>query len=386
MPGGLTADLVLAYIGIIVTATTSVYAGSFGTLPTRVQTRGPKGTSDEDKGEDDSPPRLTAEDAWTFPVLGSILLASLFLVIKYFGKEWINWLLSLYFALAGLYSVPRSLTSLARFTLGSQRWNNFLKYEVKITNGNNKIAYFSCRTPSLLLVPLGIVPSFIYVFYSGPTKSIPLTNVLALSFGHQAMSLLKIDSFKTGGILLSGLFLYDVWWVFGTKVMVSVATSLDLPMKILWPKSTRLSLEHGAMMLGLGDIVVPGTFVSLALRYDHFRHTKTEQEKPFAKPYFIASVVAYVTGLATTMVVMHVFHAAQPALLYLSPACILSFILTAWRRGELSEAWQWTDGVVAASQNGNVDDDKAASDSAGEGTPEPSDAVGSPGRKAQRLF
>jgi minor histocompatibility antigen H13 len=99
--------------------------------------------------------------------------------------------------------------------------------------------------------------------------------------------------------------------------MVNVATSLDLPMKILWPKSIRFSLEYGTMMLGLGDIVVPGTFISLALRYDHFRHTKSQQEKPFAKPYFIASVVAYVTGLATTMAVMHVFHAAQPALLYL---------------------------------------------------------------------
>ena len=28
-----------------------------------------KGTSDEDKGEDDSVLRLTAEDAWTFPVV-----------------------------------------------------------------------------------------------------------------------------------------------------------------------------------------------------------------------------------------------------------------------------------------------------------------------------
>jgi minor histocompatibility antigen H13 len=116
--------------------------------------------------------------------------------------------------------------------------------------------------------------------------------------------------------------------------MVSVATSLDLPMKILWPKSIGFSLEHGSMMLGLGDIVVPGTFVSLALRYDHFRHTKA-QDKPFAKPYFIASVVAYVTGLATTMAVMHVFHAAQPALLYLRCANIchirMELLLTEWR-------------------------------------------------------
>lgn len=52
-----------------------------------------------------------------------------------------------------------------------------------------------------------------------------------------------------------------------------------------------------------------------------------------------------------------------------SPACILSFALTAWYRGELSEAWKWNDGVVAASQNGSVDD-KTASESAAGGTPE----------------
>ncbi len=99
--------------------------------------------------------------------------------------------------------------------------------------------------------------------------------------------------------------------------MVSVATSLDLPMKILWPKSKTFSMENGSMMLGLGDIVVPGTFISLALRYDHYRYTKAAPDGTFTKPYFIASLVAYVAGLAITMAIMHVFHSAQPALLYL---------------------------------------------------------------------
>lgn len=40
---------------------------------------------------------------------------------------------------------------------------------------------------------------------------------------------------------------------------------------------------------------------------------------------------------------MHQFKAAQPALLYLSPACILSVILTALFRGEMQEFWSWTD-------------------------------------------
>lgn len=46
-----------------------------------------------------------------------------------------------------------------------------------------------------------------------------MTDILALSFSHNALSLLKLDSFKTGCILLTGLFLYDIWWVFGTEVV-----------------------------------------------------------------------------------------------------------------------------------------------------------------------
>lgn len=64
-----------------------------------------------------------------------------------------------------------------------------------------------------------MIPSALYVLYYGPNKPIILTNVLALSFGHGAISMLKLDSFKTGIILLSGLFFYDIWWVFGTKVV-----------------------------------------------------------------------------------------------------------------------------------------------------------------------
>lgn len=93
--------------------------------------------------------------------------------------------------------------------------------------------------------------------------------------------------------------------------MVKVATSLDVPIKLLWPKSMAMASERGYTMLGLGDVVIPGTFVALALRYDYHRGTGT------GAPYFYASLGAYVLGLITTMGVMHVFGTAQPALLYL---------------------------------------------------------------------
>ncbi|KAG6867834.1 hypothetical protein C0993_010511 [Termitomyces sp. T159_Od127] len=176
---------------------------------------------------------------------------------------------------------------------------------------------------------------------------------MGLSFAHNAISLLKIDSFKTGAILLTGLFFYDIWWVFGTEVMVKVATTLDVPIKLLWPKSLIFSSHRGYTMLGLGDIVIPGTLVAFALRYDYYRalQSKTSRQISFPKPYFYSTLTAYFLGLVTTMTVMHYLEAAQPALLYLSPAGILSFMITAAVRGELRDALSWSDTPDAPSQN-----------------------------------
>ena len=99
--------------------------------------------------------------------------------------------------------------------------------------------------------------------------------------------------------------------------MVKVATGLDLPIKILWPKSLIFSDARGFTMLGLGDIVVPGLFISLALRFDLSRSGHRDASQAFEKPYFRSAILAYILGLLTTMGVMHSFGAAQPALLYL---------------------------------------------------------------------
>ncbi len=99
--------------------------------------------------------------------------------------------------------------------------------------------------------------------------------------------------------------------------MVKVATNLDVPIKLLWPKSLLFSGERGFTMLGLGDIVIPGMFVATALRYDYYRASRHGQTSHVGKPYFYSTLAAYAAGLATTMSVMHFFRKAQPALLYL---------------------------------------------------------------------
>ena len=96
--------------------------------------------------------------------------------------------------------------------------------------------------------------------------------------------------------------------------MVKVATTLDVPIKLLWPKSMLFGNQRGYTMLGLGDIVIPGTFVGLALRYDYYRCRESKMVK---RRFFYASLGGYVFGLLAAMVVMHVVGKAQPALLYL---------------------------------------------------------------------
>ncbi|THV05071.1 hypothetical protein K435DRAFT_816645 [Dendrothele bispora CBS 962.96] len=342
-------NLLSSYAGLLFLACSSIYAGSFGSLPNpKTRTTPTAGSAtqldEEDEEEEEIPERVSLEDAWIFPIIGSMVLFGLFLVIKFFGKEWINWFLGWYFSIAGIGSVWKSSIALLKYVLGPGRYGQFQRYTFSVKKGPTEVVSLSWRTPSLVLLPLSIIPSALYKFSSKNRKSVLLTDILSLSFSHNALSLMKIDSFVTGIVLLSGLFLYDIWWVFGTPAMVEVATQLDVPIKLLWPKSMSFSDSRGFTMLGLGDVVIPGVFVALALRYDYHRYRhRSVRATSFSKPYFYASLTAYILGLVTTMAVMHIFKAAQPALLYLSPACIVSFVLTAVVRGELKEAWHWTD-------------------------------------------
>ncbi|KAJ7178527.1 signal peptide peptidase-domain-containing protein [Mycena crocata] len=345
-------DLLSSYAGLLSLATASIYVGAHGSLP---PARNADGSRSE---EEEVPERMSSEDAWLFPVIGSATLVGLYAVVKYFGTDWINWLLGWYFALAGVGAVWKSSISLTRWVVGNSRWKAFDEVSLVVRKGKTALVDVSARTPSLILLPFAALPSAIYTFHA---RSALLTDVLGLSFAHNALALLKIDSFRTGCILLTGLFFYDVWWVFGTEVMVKVATSLDVPIKLLWPKSlqslfsllpstllARLPFVDGSAssrgytMLGLGDVVVPGIFIALALRYDHHR-AGTPPHARFSKPYFRAGLAAYVAGLVTTMGVMHLFGAAQPALLYLSPACMGAFAATGVLQRDLGAAWAWSD-------------------------------------------
>jgi minor histocompatibility antigen H13 len=149
-------------------------------------------------------------------------------------------------------------------------------------------------------------------------------------------------------------------------------------------------------MLGLGDVVLPGIMIGLALRFDLFLFYLRQQkrvpaaeeggeaviEKPryfslagrwsdhfwthslsgrplfattnsarpeppftFPKTYFKASIAGYIAGMLATLGVMHVWGHAQPALLYLVPGVLGSLWLTALAKGELGLMWGFSEAV-----------------------------------------
>ncbi|CAH2045666.1 unnamed protein product [Thlaspi arvense] len=195
-------------LNVILTACLTVFVGCFRSVK-------------------DSPPTetMSKEHAMRFPLVGSAMLLSLFLLFKFLSKDLVNAVLTAYF-----------------FVLG----------------------------------------------------------IVALSYSDIVACYQKV-----------GLFFYDIFWVFFTPVMVSVAKSFDAPIKLLFPTGDAL---RPYSMLGLGDIVIPGIFVALALRFDVSRRSKPQ--------YFTSAFVGYTAGVVLTIVVMNWFQAAQPALLYIVPAVI----------------------------------------------------------------
>jgi minor histocompatibility antigen H13 len=88
-------------------------------------------------------------------------------------------------------------------------------------------------------------------------------------------------------------------------------------------------------MLGLGDIVIPGLFVAMMLRYDFYQDFRTR--------YFQSAFWGYVAGLGTTIFVMNYFQAAQPALLYIVPGILSAVLLHAAAVGQFKTIFNWTE-------------------------------------------
>jgi minor histocompatibility antigen H13 len=330
-------------VNLLLTTSSLIYLGSHLSLALR----SPDQDGDGDGASEATGEVMTAADAMRFPFIGSAALFGLYCAFKYLDEGWVNYLISFYFTAAGGLAVATSFEPIVRAALPS---GLLLSHKFKVKHplppglvGESPLVFEVSTSGALALAGGALVGNSYF-----RTKHWTLNNVLGLAFCVQGISMFSIGSYKIAAILLVGLFFYDIFWVFGTPVMVTVAKKLDGPIKLLFPRSLEMN-DDGKLnlsLLGLGDIVIPGFLVSFMLRFDANLARVPLAYNPslsFPKPYFTCVLFSYVLGLGLTLFIMARFNAAQPALLYLVPATLGSTLALATARGELGELWSFSE-------------------------------------------
>jgi minor histocompatibility antigen H13 len=353
---------------------------------------------------------ITMEDAQKFPLVASCSLGGLFLAFKFLDQDMVNMVLNGYISVAGVFTITGTFSPIfSDLSPGLKKtvtlWPDFEAPLLGKIEGT-----FSCAN----FVSFAMAVAFNWgYFVSG--KHFMLNNIFGISFCVQAIEAISLQDYKTGAALLSGLFFYDIFWVFGTasrdkggdSVMETVAKKFDGPIKILFPKETLFivptawgcaegtvfdvpTLINGSLalckaaptavevftylatngpvmpdglkdqsLLGLGDIVLPGLFVAMLLRYDASKANVDPAggaTTDFPKPFFYTNICFYAGGLVVTIMVMNIFKVGQPALLYLVPACVGGSALTALVTGQFTPLLAYTE--IDAEENVDSKDKK----------------------------
>ncbi|MCJ1403617.1 hypothetical protein MMC11_006840 [Xylographa trunciseda] len=275
---------------------------------------------------------MSPSDAILYPVLTGCMLAGLYFLIKWLKDPAIlNMILNWYLSVFGVLSIARLLSDCmttaihygfpTRYYEGGSVWEiqgkqRYASARHNDVGGNDALGHRRSPLPGLasrlplpdyimrslwnvrdfLTQPLYIIEVFLdnvlqktrisvgpqgltsffiavsaVLYFNLVDKPWWLTNLLGFSFSYSALQLVSPTTFWTGTLVLTSLFFYDIYFVFFTPLMITVATKLDIPVKLLFPRPPGANDDpnkKSLSMLGLGDVVLPGIMIGLALRFD----------------------------------------------------------------------------------------------------------------------
>ncbi|XP_017877580.1 minor histocompatibility antigen H13 [Ceratina calcarata] len=329
--------MALAYGSLIVMAILPIFFGSYRAV------RHHKEQQQQCKESGEQPETMSCKEAAIFPFISSFALVGLYVLYKVFAKDYVNQVLAGYFFFVGILALCHLTSPLISSLVPAAIPKT--PYHIQFTRGEGDkaehiINYKFNFHDIVCLICCSLVGAWYLL-----KKHWIANNLFGIAFAINGVELLHVNNVVTGCILLCGLLFYDAFWVFGTDVMVTVAKSFEVPIKLVFPQDI---LEKGLTasnfaMLGLGDIVLPGIFIALLLRFDNSLSRKTNV-------YFYSTFFAYFMGLLATILIMHLFNHAQPALLYLVPACLGTPLLLALAKGDLKALFSYEDHPASAKQ------------------------------------
>ncbi|KAH7951408.1 hypothetical protein HPB52_008807 [Rhipicephalus sanguineus] len=170
-----------------------------------------------------------------------------------------------------------------------------------------------------------------------------LQNFLGSSFALNILRCVHLPNFRVITFISILMFFDDIFMVFITSlitkdmsVMESVARGVqDLPVLMRVPLffiGDATACRANSMMLGYGDIAIPGFTIAYCRSYDVIVKKRSW--------YFLLAIVCYGASLVFTFFMGQIMNTGQPALLYLVPGVLLPVTLLAWCRGELKQFWK----------------------------------------------
>ncbi|KAB2038887.1 hypothetical protein ERO13_D03G151000v2 [Gossypium hirsutum] len=262
-----------------------------------------------------------------------VVFASCFLIMLYkLMAYWFVELLVVLFCIGGVEGLQTCLVALL------SRWFK------RIAESYVKIPLFGAVSYLTLAVsPFCIAFAVVWAVYRNVSFAWIGQDILGIALIITVLQIVHVPNLKVGTVLLSCAFLYDIFWVFVSKklfhesVMIVVArgdkSGQDgIPMLLKIPRM--FDPWGGYSIIGFGDILLPGLLVAFSLRYDWLAN------KSLRAGYFVWAMIAYGLGLLVTYVALNLMDGhGQPALLYIVPFTLGTFLTLGRKRGDLRILW-----------------------------------------------
>ena len=177
-----------------------------------------------------------------------------------------------------------------------------------------------------------------------------INDIICFCLAFTTLSFIILKSFMLCFVCLFAFFIYDTFWVFYSEkiftenVMVVAATSIQIPIKIEFPILFSNNPIKNCMLLGLGDILLPGMIIKYCRRFDALK-LKLDKKKPGLRKkknkmdFYLYNLILYFISVALAMIMMFVFNHGQPVLFYISPIFILGLMGKAYNDGCFGIFW-----------------------------------------------